>query len=256
MVIFVGWCMGLARTLQIILNRFCSAAQSKAGVLGESPATTTSSSEHMYVFCFRCTAPKKDNLDPDMASINRSRQHTETLVCCLNTAELWYGYGIVGSGVVGHQLYPRYSAIIKCYTQPFTNEFPRADIHELLSPDLLHQLIKGTFKDHLVTWVTQYIKRHYPLARAKEVLDEIDWRSVLASCLDLLAYKLIRIALAPPFSGLRRFPQGRGFKQWTGNDSKALMKVDQRILCKILSTDYCGYRSICQQSRILFLTKW
>ena len=28
-----------------------------------------------------------------------------------------------------------------------------------------------------------------------------------------------------PFSGLRCFPQGRGFKQWTGDDSKALMKV-------------------------------
>ncbi|KAK7684226.1 hypothetical protein QCA50_012550 [Cerrena zonata] len=25
--------------------------------------------------------------------------------------------------------------------------------------------------------------------------------------------------------GLRRFPQGRGFKQWTGDNSKALMKV-------------------------------
>lgn len=34
-----------------------------------------------------------------------------------------------------------------------------------------------------------------------------------------------RIAVVPPFVGLRRFPQGRGFKQWTGDDSKALMKV-------------------------------
>jgi hypothetical protein len=34
-----------------------------------------------------------------------------------------------------------------------------------------------------------------------------------------------RIAIVPPFSGLRRFRQGRGFKQWTGDDSKALMKV-------------------------------
>lgn len=34
-----------------------------------------------------------------------------------------------------------------------------------------------------------------------------------------------RIALAPLFPGLRRFKQGRNFKQWTGNDSKALMKV-------------------------------
>jgi len=41
----------------------------------------------------------------------------------------------------------------------------------------------------------------------------------------LMLICLVRIAAAPPFSGLRRFPQGRGFKQWTGDDSKALMKV-------------------------------
>ncbi|KAG1889253.1 hypothetical protein F4604DRAFT_1915123 [Suillus subluteus] len=35
---------------------------------------------------------------------------------------------------------------------PFTNDFPQADIHELLSFNLLHQLIKGAFKDHLVDW--------------------------------------------------------------------------------------------------------
>lgn len=33
------------------------------------------------------------------------------------------------------------------------------------------------------------------------------------------------IASAPPFPGLRRFPEGRNFVQWTGNDSRALMKV-------------------------------
>lgn len=33
------------------------------------------------------------------------------------------------------------------------------------------------------------------------------------------------IALVPPFPGLRRFPHGRRFTQWTGDDSKALMKV-------------------------------
>jgi hypothetical protein len=34
-----------------------------------------------------------------------------------------------------------------------------------------------------------------------------------------------RIAAVPSFPGLRRFPEGRSFKQWTGDDSKALMKV-------------------------------
>jgi hypothetical protein len=33
------------------------------------------------------------------------------------------------------------------------------------------------------------------------------------------------IAAVPPFPGLHRFPHGRRFKQWTGDDSKALMKV-------------------------------
>ena len=37
--------------------------------------------------------------------------------------------------------------------------------------------------------------------------------------------KYLSIAAVPSFPGLRRFPQGRGFKQWTGDDSKALMKV-------------------------------
>ncbi|KAF8264644.1 hypothetical protein EI94DRAFT_1481504, partial [Lactarius quietus] len=34
-----------------------------------------------------------------------------------------------------------------------------------------------------------------------------------------------RIAVVPSFPGLRHFYQGRGFKQWTGDDSKGLMKV-------------------------------
>ncbi|KAK0460266.1 uncharacterized protein EV420DRAFT_1620047 [Desarmillaria tabescens] len=59
---------------------------------------------------------------------------------------------------------------------PFTFNFPHADIHEMISSDLLHQIIKGSFKDHLVEWVHE-------------------------------------------------FPQGRRFKQWTGDNSKALMKV-------------------------------
>ncbi|KAG1737098.1 uncharacterized protein EDB91DRAFT_1249743 [Suillus paluster] len=34
-----------------------------------------------------------------------------------------------------------------------------------------------------------------------------------------------RIAAVASFAGLRRFPDGHNFKQWTGDDSKALMKV-------------------------------
>lgn len=60
--------------------------------------------------------------------------------------------------------------------QPFTTHFPRADIHEMLSADMLHQLIKGTFKDHLVQWIGDYLHLTHGETRANNVLDDIDRR--------------------------------------------------------------------------------
>ena len=59
---------------------------------------------------------------------------------------------------------------------PFTRDFPRADIYELISSDLLHQAIKGTFKDHLVTWVGEYLEAIHGTAQANPIMDEIDRR--------------------------------------------------------------------------------
>ena len=59
------------------------------------------------------------------------------------------------------------------------NDFECADIHELIVPDLLHQVIKGMFKDHLVKWIEDYINATYkPEAKAKKVLDDIDQQQV------------------------------------------------------------------------------
>ena len=60
--------------------------------------------------------------------------------------------------------------------QPYTSYFPRADIYELISPDLLHQLIKGVFKDHLVDWVGKYLEYLHGTAGSARVIDEIDRR--------------------------------------------------------------------------------
>ncbi|KAJ7856211.1 hypothetical protein B0H14DRAFT_3643571, partial [Mycena olivaceomarginata] len=139
-------------------------------------------------WCARCNASSKD-LDGEGG--RRSHAHTDALFDAFDHKTMWDDYGVIPDVI------------------PFTYSFPRADIHELLSPDLLHQVIKGTFKDHLVTWVGEYLEIIHGKKGAARVMADIDRR----------------IDAVPPFAGLRRFPQGRGFKQWTGDDSKALMKV-------------------------------
>jgi hypothetical protein len=84
--------------------------------------------------------------------------------------------GLVGDIVVCTKLHLLISFELTLLIQPFTNYFPRADIHELLSPDILHQLIKGAFKDHLVSWVHDYIEAQYTEANANKILDDIDHR--------------------------------------------------------------------------------
>ncbi|KAG1725159.1 uncharacterized protein EDB91DRAFT_1239889 [Suillus paluster] len=140
-------------------------------------------------WCAKCTALPED-LNGSTAE-RRTQEYTNALVETFNSDALWDQYGIDDDIV------------------PFTNDFPHADIHEMLSPDLLHQVIKGCFKDHLVTWTGEYLKEVHGEARANEIIDDIDHQ----------------IAATPAFPGLRRFPEGRRFKQWTGDDSKALMKV-------------------------------
>ncbi|KIJ12506.1 hypothetical protein PAXINDRAFT_14703 [Paxillus involutus ATCC 200175] len=115
-------------------------------------------------------------------ALYRCREHMDTPIGSFGPGQLWEEYGIVGQLV------------------PFTNNFPRADIHELLSPDLLHQIIKGTFKDHLVDWVESYLKNEHGTSKANIILDNIDRRSSM-------------------------FFTRPSFQTVDGDDSKALMKV-------------------------------
>ncbi|KIJ06883.1 hypothetical protein PAXINDRAFT_42024, partial [Paxillus involutus ATCC 200175] len=87
-------------------------------------------------WCGRCIA-FPTNLDGGGAP--RTSKLTKALVEELPLGTLWDEWG-VDSNIT-----------------PFTDDFPRADIHQLLAPDILHQLVKGTFKDHLVEWVGKYL---------------------------------------------------------------------------------------------------
>lgn len=125
----------------------------------------------------RCCAPSHQ-LDSNDEFRSRCHVHTEALIDAFSLQELWDGYGIVGDVTVCPFLQLVRIKLVIDLPQPFTAFFPRADIHELLTPDLLHQVIKGTFKDHLVTWVVDYIKQSNTAAQATKILADIDRRFV------------------------------------------------------------------------------
>ncbi|KAJ6611651.1 hypothetical protein B0H10DRAFT_2177573 [Mycena sp. CBHHK59/15] len=141
-------------------------------------------------WCPKCEA-HPDHLDEGDHTRLCTKTTTDALIMCFDPGILWDDYGI-RSDVV-----------------PFTHDFPRADIHELVCSDLLHQVIKGSIKDHLVTWVNEYLVLHHGEKRALEIIQDIDRH----------------LSAVPEFPGLRRFPDGRDFHQWTGDDSKAHMKA-------------------------------
>ncbi|KAI8977704.1 hypothetical protein BD414DRAFT_580162 [Trametes punicea] len=82
--------------------------------------------------------------------------------------------------------------------EPFWAKLPHTNIFTAIAPDLLHQLHKGVFKDHLVKWVSAVDE------------DELDAR-------------MMRI---PPYHGLRVFKKGiTGVQQWTGNEYRQMERV-------------------------------
>ncbi|KAG1727943.1 uncharacterized protein EDB91DRAFT_1253681 [Suillus paluster] len=91
----------------------------------------------MRGWCPKCMASCED-LNKDV--LRRCREYTEALIQEGSLGDLWDDFGIVGELVA------------------FTNDFPQADIHQMISPDILHQLVKGAFKDHLIKWVEKYLR--------------------------------------------------------------------------------------------------
>jgi hypothetical protein len=106
-------------------------------------------------------------LDVGNAHLHNHRK-TEFLINNWDPGTLWTDFGVHADV----SLIVCFHGCLNLNLQLFTSDFPQADIHELLLPDLLHQVIKN----HIVMWVNEYLLEVHGEAQGLEIIADIDYQ--------------------------------------------------------------------------------
>ncbi|KAG0692556.1 hypothetical protein DFH29DRAFT_882303 [Suillus ampliporus] len=139
-------------------------------------------------FCPKCRVHRDDRGEP-LASLCRDQERTMTILKHKETGRRVAAYSREG-------LRPVY--------RPFWADLLHSDIFGAITPDILHQLHKGVFHDHLLKWCTQIAGE-----------EEIDKRY----------HSMMN------YPGLRYFTQGISLvSQWTGTKHQEMQRVFMGVL--------------------------
>ncbi|KAG9120223.1 hypothetical protein FRC07_004366, partial [Ceratobasidium sp. 392] len=103
---------------------------------------------------------------------------------------------------------------LKPFGKPFWADLPHANIFSALTPDILHQLHKGVFKDHLMEWCLTLVRR-----LNQGSADKVDYRYMAM----------------PDHSNLRHFASGvTKLKQTTANEHREMQKVYMAVMAGLV----------------------
>ncbi|KAJ3911791.1 hypothetical protein F5877DRAFT_93729 [Lentinula edodes] len=165
--------------------------------------------------CPKCTAQEKELGDPLHSILrdpDRTIQSLQKAANGENTSAVTLGLRLV---------------------TPFWASLPLCNIFHCITPDILHQLHKGVFKDHIVKWSTRAVTGKSKKERERE----ID----------------IRFQSMPRHPTLRHFKQGISLiTQWTGHEYKNMEKIflgvisgatesEEIVLCVRAILDFIEY---------------
>ncbi|KAJ7623731.1 hypothetical protein FB45DRAFT_980504 [Roridomyces roridus] len=146
----------------------------------------------------RCPVCKVDPKKHGMPVYSALREPDETVKLMRKEARGWKPDGFKKHGLR--------------LVDPFWKDLPHCNIFQCFTPDILHQLHKGVFKEHIVKWATESLD---PTYSADDANAEIDFR-----------FRSI-----PNHPGLRYFKVGISLvSQWTGTEFKHMEKIFLGVL--------------------------